>query len=116
MNIDKLPIKILAKSGLHMRAELHFVAETVFFAGHFPELPLLPGVVQAHLAIRVFEENMSLKLNFRGFKNLKFYNPILPGTVAILECDLNTEKKQLTFHYFQGDSTFSNGVMVLADA
>jgi 3-hydroxymyristoyl/3-hydroxydecanoyl-(acyl carrier protein) dehydratase len=116
---DKLNIQIIEKSDTHLRAEILFAKESGLYDGHFPELPLLPGVVQAHLAIRLFEEHSGKKLSFGGFKNMKFFSPIFPDTKVTLQCDLQCNfeltKHQLTFRYFKGETIFSKGVVVITD-
>jgi 3-hydroxymyristoyl/3-hydroxydecanoyl-(acyl carrier protein) dehydratase len=115
MNTDKLNIQIISTTDSHLHAEIFFAQESGLFEGHFPELPLLPGVVQSHLAIRLFEKHVGKAISFGGFKNMKFFSPIFPNTKVTLQCDLESAKRQFTFRYFHGEVNYSKGVVVITD-
>jgi 3-hydroxymyristoyl/3-hydroxydecanoyl-(acyl carrier protein) dehydratase len=95
--------------------EIVFSPESGIFEGHFPSFPLVPGVMQIQLAIRLFEQYQEKKISFAGLKNLKFFNPIFPGATVILECHYELEKKQLSFQYTDLKRTFSKGQIVVKD-
>lgn len=64
-----------------------------FFAGHFPEMPVMPGVLQiealaqvgAILALREFEDRDAKVPLFTGIDNAKFRRPVVPGDTLRLE-------------------------------
>ncbi len=64
-----------------------------FFQGHFPESPVMPGVLQiealaqvgAILALREFEDRESKIPFFTGINNAKFRRPVVPGDTLTLE-------------------------------
>lgn len=64
-----------------------------FFQGHFPEAPVMPGVLQiealaqvgAILALREFEDRKSKIPFFSGIENARFRRPVVPGDTLVLE-------------------------------
>ena len=64
-----------------------------FFQGHFPEMPVMPGVLQiealaqvgAILALREFEDRSSKIPLFIGIDKARFRKAVVPGDTLILE-------------------------------
>lgn len=64
-----------------------------FFQGHFPEAPVMPGVLQiealaqvgAILALREFADRRDKIPFFSGIENARFRRPVVPGDTLVLE-------------------------------
>ena len=64
-----------------------------FFAGHFPEAPVMPGVLQiealaqvgAILALRELEDRENKIPFFSGIEFARFRRPVVPGDTLMLE-------------------------------
>lgn len=66
-----------------------------FFAGHFPERPIMPGVLiieamaqTAGVLLLSKEENLGKLAYFLGINNVKFRKPVLPGDQLVLEIEV----------------------------
>lgn len=83
--------------------------ELPWFAGHFPDAPLLPGVVQLHWAMHYGRQLPGLTGAFGGMSQLKFQRPLRPGQECELHLSWQADKGQLLFGYRLGDEHASSG-------
>jgi len=93
-----------------------------FFVGHFPENPVMPGVLILEsmaqtAACLVSYGDLSLSENklvfFTGIEKAKFKKPVLPGCVLFLEINLITYKK--TLYKFSGKAYVENELVALSE-
>ena len=68
------------------RFTLRVPEDSDLFAGHFPGLPVLPGVAQLHWALALWREHGGDSRPLRGLRRLKFQRIVGPGDVLQLEC------------------------------
>ncbi len=82
-----------------------------FFQGHFPEKPVMPGVLQLEamaqaggLLLGLSREGLDDKLfMFTGINNAKFRRPVLPGDQLILS--VTDVKQKLALWRMKGTAT-----------
>lgn len=117
MDISKLSVNVVSQTEHQLQAEISFPLSTGFFDGHFPDLPLLPGVIQTHLALRLFEKHQGVSIPISGFKSIKFFSPIFPEMTVLLICELDKIKKTFTFQYsdLKTQDLFSKGTAGVKD-
>ena len=79
--------------------ELMIPLELEHFRGHFPQVPLLPGVVQLNWAIQEGVRLFGPFGPFHSLRSIKFQRPIFPGMKVRLQLSALKEKSGLTFSY-----------------
>ncbi|WP_417781073.1 AMP-binding protein [Stutzerimonas xanthomarina] len=86
------------------------------FTGHFPQTPVLPGVVQIDWAIGLARELIAdLPPSFQGMEVLKFQQLARPGDQLSLTLRFDRERRKLHFAYRNGDAPCSSGRILLGD-
>lgn len=97
--------KILSVEGSHhVVAEKRLDPDSDYFAGHFPEHPVMPGVLISEalaqtsgllIGMRLQPEGGMQGLSGKGVflagVNMKYYQPALPGQTLRLEAELKKE-------------------------
>ena len=85
MNPMKQAIARAALDGVRMEAgvlqrSFRFPRNFVGFAGHFPDMPVLPAIVQMLAALCVIEAGLGKRLSLAEVAKAKFLIPLPPDT------------------------------------
>lgn len=104
--------EVLEHNAVRRIVRWHFSEDSGLFDGHFPGLPILPGVVQFDLAVRQCAAWYPLQ-QFRRIERLKFQEPVVPGDTVTLQLD-NLGNGQVAFSYMLAAQPLSSGRMVFA--
>ena len=96
--------------------DLTVPAWLAYFAGHFPGLPVLPGVVQIDWAARFGHTHLPVEGAFSALENVKFLAPVHPGARLELALGWDAAKRHLEFLFAGGGRTFSSGRIVFGGA
>ncbi len=75
-----------------------------WFEGHFPENPVLPGVVQVHWAVSLAKRFFVQEKQFRQVENLKFKSVVLPGMALVLQFSGFEADEKIRFSFLASDS------------
>lgn len=94
--------------------DLHVPASLIHFNGHFPGLPILPGVVQIDWAVRMARAHLSIVGEFATMENIKFHAFLVPDTGLELDLVWDAEKGRLEFVYSGGQRKYSSGRIVFS--
>ncbi len=92
--------------------ELRVPPDLEYFAGHFPGMPILPGVVQIDWSIRLGRERLPVRGGFVAAEQLKFLSIVRPAAHLTLTLELNAEKTKMNFSYAGKERKYSSGALV----
>lgn len=85
----------------------------LWFQGHFPGRPILPGVVQMDWAVHWGREELGLPLLAAQEFQIKFKSVIAPGDRLTLALRHDEAKGRLSFEYRRGGDVCSSGTVFL---
>ncbi|ASV98416.1 AMP-binding protein [Paraburkholderia aromaticivorans] len=101
-----------ARSGDTLHYELRVPPTLAHFAGHFPGLPILPGVVQVDWAIRLAADHLPAVRAVASVDRLKFMAPVSPGAVLELTLAHEAARRRVQFAYRANGRECASGVIV----
>lgn len=97
--------------------ELDVPLDLAHFTGHFPQTPVLPGVVQIDWAQQLARQLISdLPPRFCGMEVLKFQQLVRPGDRLQLSLRFDNTRGKLYFAYRNGEAACSSGRILLEAA
>lgn len=85
----------------HVDARLLVTPDLAGFAGHFPDFPILPGVVQIDWAVHYAQEFLLLDEPVIRVERLKFTCPISPNTPLQLSLIYDAGKASVDFRFYR---------------
>ncbi len=89
--------------------DLAIQPELRYFAGHFPELPILPGVVLTDWAIRIAAETFGLPPRIAHLNRLKFQQVLRPNDRVTLTLEHHHDKHATDFNYRSASGPHASG-------
>ncbi len=99
-----------------VRLSLTVPPDLLYFDGHFPGSPILPGVVQVDWAIARGRHYFATPPVFRDIAMLKFQQVITPGATVQLELAWDAAKGSLQFKYLSEAGQHASGRVLFAAA
>lgn len=100
----------VVQNGYAIALDIH--ASIRWFDGHFPQQPVLAGIVQTHWAAELGKFLFPLGDKFVRIDNLKFQTVVLPGQQLTLLLEHLPNSGALKFRYVQNELNFSEGKCV----
>jgi 3-hydroxyacyl-[acyl-carrier-protein] dehydratase len=108
---------------VHERVEAHAAEiailvphDLAFTEGHFPGIPIVPGVVQLKWALDLARRRLGVRGRFAGCENLKFQRVLTPGTHATVKLTDVEASGKLAFVFESAGARYSSGRLLLRTA
>jgi 3-hydroxymyristoyl/3-hydroxydecanoyl-(acyl carrier protein) dehydratase len=108
--------RLMEKTAQRAVFELSAPGDLVYFDGHFPDRPILAGVVQVDWVISYGRECFDLPPIFRAIHGLKFHRVIPPETPFMLELVYHPDKLSLSFKINSHLGTHASGRVLFGAA
>lgn len=81
------------------------------FAGHFIDMPILPGVVLLDMVIAMMADDKLINLNHYKISSVKFLSPAKPGERLIFEYNLS-DKGLINFTILSNNRKIAAGSLI----
>jgi len=99
------------KEGQSLSAKVQFNKEHAIFKGHFPELPVVPGVCQTQMLGEILSQILDKPLEMVKASHIKFLALLNPAEYNLLEIAIRITGEEkgnviVDANYFWGDKTF----------
>lgn len=109
-DVRRLDPDVLAerRDGWRVELDLRIPVDLAVFAGHFPGLPVVPGVLQIDWVMRFASTRFDV-VAMTGAPAIKFSKLLCPGDRCTLTLEEGTDRDTLSFALRDGDATFAAG-------
>ncbi len=88
-------------------------ADSLWFQGHFPGDPMLPGIAQLHLVVETLKERLGEGLRLTSLKRVRFKRVIRPDETVAIAADPVPDKPGLyRFQLTIGGENACGGLMM----
>ena len=88
---------------------LQIPANLTYFAGHFDQIPIVPGVVQLQWAVYYAKQYLGLDISFRHMEAVKFKELLMPEQPLELHLRFYEQAGKLDFCYRSETAEYSSG-------
>lgn len=101
-------LTLLSQTELQISLQLDISADIHWFAGHFPDAPVLPGVTQLDWAVHYSRQYFPSLQQLQAVEVLKFQQMIRPGHQLLLLLERSAEHTTL-FSYSRNGEKVASG-------
>lgn len=101
------------QSATRLELDLRVPEDLAHLPGHFPETPIVPGVVQIDWVMRAIRRLTDLPVEILAIEALKFKQPLLPGDEFTLVVKTDGAGERYEFELLTGRATVSVGRVLL---
>lgn len=90
---DFFTYKVAEKSDDKIIADVEFNKEHNIYKGHFPDMPITPGVCQIQMVQEILNDVTSGNYSLKSARDIKFLNFIDPSKTNRLQLELSMSSK-----------------------
>lgn len=83
-----------SKDGQTYRVKVAFNAAHEIFKGHFPDLPVVPGVCQTQMLIEVLGQVLNRPIEMRLAHHIKFLALLNPTKESTIDMEIKIDKEE----------------------
>lgn len=99
----------ISDEGIGVRLAMDVSQQHFWFNGHFPDHPVLPGIVQLNWAGEISRRLFAPDLIFSNLQGIKFQHTIEPQAKIYLQIDYCPKRTRAAFEFVGQDEMFSSG-------
>lgn len=107
--VDPITQEVSGQPANERRYTLDIPYDLAYFSGHFPSVPVVPGVAQISWAVSIAQRDLCPGLRFGGMEALKFQRLLRPGDQAQLALRWDDARQKLYFTCTVDDAPCSSG-------
>jgi len=106
-------VKILEQSSTGIRAEAEIADDSLWFSGHFPNAPILPGVALLYMVFDVIVLSEKYQIEITGFRKVRFKQIVKPSDrIEITTVKSEEDNQTYTFHVACRGETVCSGTLL----
>jgi len=113
--VEPMAVELPGQPDNERRYTLDIPYDLAHFSGHFPSVPVVPGVAQISWAMSLAQRGLCPGLRFGGMEALKFQRLLRPGDIAQLALRWDEAKQKLYFTCTVDDAPCSSGRILQAE-
>ena len=106
----------IQKSGGEISAEVRVPSDAVWFDGHFPGMPVLPGIAQLALVVEILGQALGKPVSVSSFSRVRFKQAIMPSEpVGITITPNESDAASCTFRLVKNGELACSGFFKMAN-
>lgn len=105
--------RLLMREGDHVELGLVVSSELPCLQGHFPQLPVVPGLAQLHWAVLFGAEYVAPSNQVLAVEALKYQHVMQPGNEVTLYLRFDVKSHKLHFKFYSEQHAYSSGRILL---
>ena len=105
---------IFNKSEQGLAVSFQLESDLDYFSGHFDKKPVLAGVVQIGWIVEWVQEHYATKLNFCGFKNIKFTDLVIPPCALCIDINYQPDNGHIRFSSLKNGLKCASGIIMVS--